>query len=86
MCNIQIAMCFLLFRTTLCERRRNVKQQPCRQAQAHADVLAGKQPAAEPAVKTDNAEAGTGERSGQTGKTIISEGAPKRSGGETMKL
>ncbi|CAK0784514.1 hypothetical protein CVIRNUC_007718 [Coccomyxa viridis] len=55
-----------------------------KQAQAHADVLAGKQPAAEPAVKTDNAEAGTGERSGQTGKTIISEGAPKRSGGAML--
>ena len=63
-----------------------MKPRPCRQAQAHADVLAGKQLAAEPAVKTGNAEAGTGERSGQTGKTVISEGASKRSGGETMKL
>ena len=55
----------------------------CRQAQAHADMLAGKQPAAEPAVKAGNGEAGMGKGSEHAGKTLSSEGGPKRPGDET---
>ena len=63
-----------------------VKPWPCRQAQAHANMLAGKQPAAEADVKADNGEAGTGKGSGHAGRTLSSERAPKQPGDETSRF